>query len=251
MIFGYGDYNHSNVINQIFGVTDPNGYYPCDSSYMTILAKFGYFGIVLYAGTLGSICSFTSSLAIIHRSKAWYYYLLMFICIDAISVTEAHPLLGLSSQSMMLVLGVGFALAQRQLFVKHPEAQEADVPQVLPPYQPVENYDVTRLSFFITTPIDAWRLFPLALYSSDLGSEWLFECDGLDFAIRGVRVLAVSYRRACLFDPKEEFLLYLVRGDSCSLSRFGGSFSFNPLWRYSLRRELVASCCACRSFTCL
>lgn len=166
MIFGYGDYNHSNVINQIFGVTDPNGYYPCDSSYMTILAKFGYFGIVLYAGLLAYLF-FYIILAIIHHSKAWYYYLLMFICIGAISVTEAHPLLGLSSQSMMLFLVLVLPLLNDAYLSKHPEAQEAGVPQVLPPYQAIGNYDVTRLSFFITTPL-MMALFPLALYASSV-----------------------------------------------------------------------------------
>jgi hypothetical protein len=170
LIFGFGDYNFQKVLDALFQIPSTQAFAPLDSSYVTVLAKFGYFGIVLYAGILVFLYYYIIK-SILAKSRAWFYYLLTFFCIAAFSVTESHLFLGFNSQSLMLFMVLVLPLLNENTLRAHPEAEAADVAagtlDETIDFSKVASSDVIRISYFVLMPLFS-LLFVLAYCAAPL-----------------------------------------------------------------------------------
>lgn len=152
LTFGFGEGNVQTVVDSVIGTLRT----PMDSSFVITLAKFGYFGIVLFAILL--LYLFINIIkSCRYRNHAWALYFLMLISYLAISVMETHNLLGYDSNSVLVYLIFVLPVLNESFYFKA-IALNGNKPIYPVEKQRIEtknvySYDVLRKEYVLWAPL--------------------------------------------------------------------------------------------------
>ena len=159
MLFGFGETNFQMVINYINPTLSVGEAAPLDSAYMSVIAKYGFLGLLLYIGFLVYLIT---KLVHLWRARRMMSvpYALAFGSFLFSGFLEAHYYLGFQSPNLILLAVVALPILTEDYSVTHQSEQnEAALSYAQSePQKPLgvqSPEDVLRMSYFICTPIFA------------------------------------------------------------------------------------------------